>query len=148
MASAGELTQKQENFCRHYIECGNASESYRFAYDCKNMKPETINRNAHALLSDNKVSARIEQLREAAARRNEITVDSLIDELEEARALARDIANPSAMVSATMGKAKITGFDKKIIQHQNASGGDINPVTVNIDKDAIKQAIKDMESDY
>ena len=30
---------------------GNASEAYRRAYDCENMKPETINREAHELLS-------------------------------------------------------------------------------------------------
>lgn len=142
------LTPKQEDFCLRYVELGNASEAYRFAYDCKNMKPESVNRKAKEMLDNGKIAARLEGLRAEAAKRNEITVDSLIDELEEARALARDIANPSAMVSATMGKAKITGFDKKIIQHQNASGGDINPVTVNIDKDAIKQAIRDMENDY
>ena len=37
--------------------------------------------------------------------------------------------NPAAMVSATMGKAKITGFDKKILQHQNSDGSAIVPVT-------------------
>lgn len=40
------LSIKQENFCNYYIECGNASESYRRAYSCKNMKDNTVNRKA------------------------------------------------------------------------------------------------------
>jgi phage terminase small subunit len=40
------LTQRQEKFCLAYIETGNASESYRRAYNAENMKPVTINRKA------------------------------------------------------------------------------------------------------
>ena len=40
------LTIKQENFCNYYLECGNASEAYRRAYSCSNMKGDTINRKA------------------------------------------------------------------------------------------------------
>jgi phage terminase small subunit len=28
----GKLTIKQEKFCNKYLECGNASEAYRYAY--------------------------------------------------------------------------------------------------------------------
>jgi hypothetical protein len=38
-------------------------------------------------------------------------VDDLLAELEEARQLAKNIEQPSPMVSATMGKAKILGLD-------------------------------------
>lgn len=59
------LTEKQERFCREYLLCGgNASEAYRRAFDAKKMKPETIWSNACRLLADNKVTARIEELRE------------------------------------------------------------------------------------
>lgn len=112
-----KLTAKQEAFCLAYLETGNASEAYRKAYNAKNMKPETVNRKAKELLDHGKISARLTQLQNKAAERNEITVDRLLAELEEARQLALQEGQPSAMVSATMGKAKITGRDKQILEH-------------------------------
>ena len=50
-----KLTPKQESFCLSYIETGNASEAYRLNYDTENMKPATVNRNAKALLDNNKI---------------------------------------------------------------------------------------------
>lgn len=57
------LTVKQENFCIAYMETGNASEAYRRAYDCQNMKPESINRKAKDMADNVKIRARIEQIR-------------------------------------------------------------------------------------
>ena len=59
------LTMKQENFCREYLLCGNASEAYRRAYNCENMKDEKIWNNAYKLLNQNNdVKARITELKE------------------------------------------------------------------------------------
>jgi phage terminase small subunit len=52
------LTQKQENFCLAYIECGNASEAYRRAYDAENMQPQTIHVKASELLSSGKIGGK------------------------------------------------------------------------------------------
>ena len=46
------------------------------------------------------------------AARSAITVDAIIGELNEAREIAEPINNPSAMVSASMAKAKLLGFLK------------------------------------
>ena len=119
------LTAKQETFCLAYLETGNASEAYRMAYNAKKMKPESVNRKAKELMDNVKIAARLAELKAAAAKRNEITVDSLLDELEEARQIAMASAQPSAMVSATMGKAKITGHDKQILEHTGPNGGPI-----------------------
>jgi len=54
-------TQKQENFCLAYIECGNASEAYRRAYDAEYMKPETV--RGTALTSRSQTFADWEQKR-------------------------------------------------------------------------------------
>ena len=43
------------------------------------------------------------------------TYDDLIKELEEARQMGADTESASAMVSATMGKAKLLGLDKQLI---------------------------------
>ena len=147
---AKNLTPKQEDFCRFYIETGNASEAYRKAYDCERMKAETVNRNAAALLANNKIATRLEELRAEIAKRHEVTEDSLIAELEEARDLAKNLMNPAAMVSATMGKAKITGFDKKVLQHQNPDGTPFTPIApvAVVDKDTVKAVLQELENDY
>lgn len=41
-----------------------------------------------------------------------MTVDDLIKELDEAREIAKENGNPTAMISAVMGKAKLLGLDK------------------------------------
>ena len=129
MEKKAQLTPKQENFCLAYIETGNASEAYRSAYDAENMKAETIHVKASELLSSDKVSVRVKELRDKAAKRNQITVDDLIRELEEARiaALTAETPQSSAATAATMGKAKLLGLDKQIIEQT---------VTAKVDMDA------------
>ncbi len=61
------LTPKQQRFVRAYLTTGNASEAYRQAYDCNGSADTTINRNAHALLQNDKITARVEQLEQEAA---------------------------------------------------------------------------------
>jgi phage terminase small subunit len=118
------LTPKQENFCLAYLETGNASEAYRRAYDAENMKPESINVNACKLLADAKIALRLDELREPIINRHNVTVDSLIAELEEARqaALTAETPQSAAAVGATMGKAKLCGLDKQIIDHTSSDG--------------------------
>ena len=112
------LTPKQENFCLAYLETGNASEAYRRSYDAAKMKPESVNRKAKDVLDNVKIAARLAELRSVAAKRNAITVDDLVAELEEARqaALAAETVQSSAATAATMGKAKLLGLDKQIIE--------------------------------
>ncbi len=43
-------------------------------------------------------------------KRHEVTVDSLLTELEEARLNAKTTKQPGAEISAVMGKAKLTGL--------------------------------------
>ena len=105
-----KLTPKQEKFCQVYIETGNASEAYRQSYNTAKMKPETVNRTAKQLLDNRKIAARLDELREEHAKRHEITVDTLVAELEEARKLAFETEKAAAAVSATMGKAKLLGL--------------------------------------
>ena len=108
-----ELTQKQENFCLAYVETGNASEAYRRAYDASNMSQGVINNKASLLLAKGDIRVRLEQLQQAAQQRHQLTVDDLLNELEEARQIAMGGERPqcAAAVSATMGKAKLLGFD-------------------------------------
>lgn len=114
------ITPKQENFCLAYLETGNASEAYRRAYDAGGMSQNALNREASLLVDNPKVAQRLIELREPIMKRHAITVDDLLRELEEARALAMSIESPAPAVSATMGKAKLLGMDKQIIDHTSS----------------------------
>jgi len=122
----GRLTPKQEKFCLKYIETGNASEAYRRSYNAANMKAETVNRNAKAMLDDNKIAARLGELRKPVMDEHRITVDSLLIELERARQAALTATPPqaSAAVAATMAKAKLLGF----LDRLKVTGSTENPI--------------------
>ncbi len=126
-----KLTVKQENFCCKYVELGNASEAYRLAYDASNMKPETINVKASELLKNGKVSVRVDELKAQHAERHAVTVDTITQELEEARLMAIVEKQSSAAISASMGKAKIHGLvvDKAVVK------SDVNVTLENILED-------------
>lgn len=63
------LTLKQENFCQYYVDIeGNASEAYRMAYNASQMKAESVWTEASLLLSNPKVSQRINQIKEQRAK--------------------------------------------------------------------------------
>lgn len=76
-----KLTIKQENFAQAYVKLGDKSAAYRDAYNCENMKPESINRKAFQLFHEVKITARIQELQKEVAERNKITVDELVQTL-------------------------------------------------------------------
>ena len=77
-----KLTIKQEKFCHVYMETGNASEAYRQAYSCSQMKPETINRKAKELIDNGKVTARLQVLKEKLQEVSNVKKERLLYELE------------------------------------------------------------------
>lgn len=79
MAKAS-LTIKQEKFCNKYLECGNASEAYRYAYDCSKMSDNSVWCNASQLLADTKVAQRLEYLKSHLAEASGITALQIIRE--------------------------------------------------------------------
>lgn len=75
--------------------------------------------NAAALAREEHISTRVAEILAKLAKRAEITVHSLADELEEARAIALAEKQSSAAVSATMGKAKLFGLG---VENRRLSG--------------------------
>ena len=76
-----KLTIKQENFCNYYLECGNASEAYRRAYNAEKMKEKSVWEKASELLRNVKVSARVEELRAELNDMSKVTKEKIIREL-------------------------------------------------------------------
>lgn len=61
------LTAKQENFAKFIaLEDMNKSDAYRSAYNTKGMSDKTINEKASVLASQDKIAARIKELRDSA----------------------------------------------------------------------------------
>lgn len=75
--------------------------------------------NAAALAREEHILTRVTELQSKAVKKVEITVDSLAQELEEARAIALAEKQSSAAVSATMGKAKLFGLG---VERRHLSG--------------------------
>ena len=75
------LTPKQEKFLHKYLECGNASDAYRFAYDCSKMKDATVNVKASELLTNGKITVRLSELQGELKEKSDITKEQVLDQL-------------------------------------------------------------------
>lgn len=128
-----KLTVKQEKFAQKYIELGNASEAYRQSYDAENMKTEVIHVKACELLKSGNVAVRVLELKDIHAKAHAVTVESLVKELEEARAMALEEKQASPAVSATMGKAKLHGLGVENVDHKS-NGETLKGLTVGFAK--------------
>lgn len=137
------VTEQEEKFSRVYVETGNASESYRQSYKSDKMSINAIGVEASRMLDRPRVALRISALRNVHAKRHNVTVDSLVAELEQIKqiALAAETPQTSAAVSAVMGKAKLTGLDKQVVE----LAGSIN---VNITAEDVTQFKKVFNKDF
>ena len=79
--------------------------------------------NCIRLRGNERVKARLTELQTAAARSSEVTVESLLSELEIARSKAVSLDQLSAAVKATAEKAKISGLLVSRVEVSHANGG-------------------------
>jgi len=100
---------RMERFARFYFESGNAAASYLKA-GYKPSSRNTLDSAASRLTRSVKVKARIRELSKHMITRNRITVDSLLEDLAQDRALARELGQPSAAISATQLSARLVGL--------------------------------------
>lgn len=84
------LTTKQEIFVQRLIEGYSQREAYKFAYDCENMKDETIDTRASRLLKECKVSTRYEELKNELKQKMFYTIEKANDDLEWIKLKAKE----------------------------------------------------------
>lgn len=134
IAQDDKLTHEQEEFCKLYVQTNHKGPSYRDAYNAHHQDEKVVWRRATKLLMFPKIIDRIEELRERALEKHDVTVESLLRELEEARkaALSAETAQASAAVAATMGKAKITGLEKSKVELTGADGAALMPSRIEL----------------
>jgi phage terminase small subunit len=94
---------RHEKFAQELVAGKSAAEAYELAGYTPNYG------NCIRLKGNERVVARVVELQCRGAEQAEVTVSSLLAELEEARQLAFERGQPSAAVAASMGKAKLTG---------------------------------------
>ncbi len=117
-----KLNTAQEKYAQLRAKGVDPSEGYKQCWAWENSSAATIATNAKHRDQNPKIAARIAEIK--AEIMNEIrpelvvTVESLLEELEEAKHFAKECENPSAFTQAIMGKAKIAGLDKKVVEIQ------------------------------
>lgn len=119
------LTPKQEAFCLAYLETGNASEAYRQAYSAERMKPETVSRNAKALLDNNKIATRLGDLRQPVVERAQLTLESHLARLEELSRKAEEAEQFSAAITAETNRGKAAGLYTEKLEHTGPGGSSL-----------------------
>lgn len=62
------LTAKQEQFVKNIIDGMSQADAYRSAYDTQRMKDKTVWEKASALMKNDKVTARLKELRDQLAK--------------------------------------------------------------------------------
>lgn len=68
-----------------------------------------------------------------------VTVASIIDELDEAREMAKDQQNPASMIQATMSKAKTAGLIVNKVENKNSTYINIEAEIKTVPQDFIKR---------
>ena len=128
-----ELTAKQEAFCLAYIETGNASKAYRTTYDAENSKPTTITRNAKALLDNDNIATRLDELQRPVRERATLTLESHLERLKHLSNMAETAEQYSAAIKAEESRGKASGLytDKKEITGKD--GAALIPDTITIE---------------
>jgi len=105
---------RHESFARRVAEGDtSATGAYREGYASTGHGAEV---NASKLLRKTEVQARIAELQAAAAKKTIVSVASLLDELEAARAAATSAEQHSAATSAIIAKAKLVGLMRERVE--------------------------------
>ncbi len=102
---------RHERFAQNLAKGMSAAKAYEKAgYKRTDGSAGRLHRNAQ-------VKRRVAELQNRAAEKTGYTIVKATAELEEARQLATTEKNPAAMVSASMGKAKVNGLlvDKHLV---------------------------------
>jgi phage terminase small subunit len=78
------LTAKQEQFVKNIIDGMNQADAYRSAYDTSRMTDKTVHEKASRLMADDKVRARLGELRDQMMTPSIMTAQERLEWLTEA----------------------------------------------------------------
>tara|TARA_R110000744_G_scaffold143480_2_gene255412 strand:- start:2477 stop:3232 length:756 start_codon:yes stop_codon:yes gene_type:complete len=104
-----DLSVQQERFCVNAASgvYPSASDCYREAYKPKKATDKTIWEKASRLMSEDKVRARIEELRAPIVKKLQYTYEGQLKKFDKAFDLAEETGNAGAMTGATDKQTKL-----------------------------------------
>lgn len=101
---------RYERFAQAIAKGKSQHDAYIYAGYAPNQKPRDVRSNAGVLARKPEIAARIKELQERQAKRVGITVDTLLEELQDMLTLAKRVKQPSAGVGAILAKGKLLGL--------------------------------------
>lgn len=104
------LTPKQESFAQQVAEGKTYSDAYRYAYDAKGMKDNTINSKAYLLMAKDYIRARVEELRKPVVEETRVTLKRHLDDLLKLRNMAAKSEQWAAAIQAEKIRGKASGL--------------------------------------
>lgn len=120
------LSRRHALFVRHYRKTGIAAQAY-LAAGYRPQSRNSLDAAACRLLRHHKVQLRIRELDRQMTERTRITIDTLLHDLAEDRALARETKQVSAAIAATQLSAKLVGL--LIDRKESGQPGDFSDLT-------------------
>ena len=140
------LTTKQNAFINAFLydskAKGNASASYRIAYNCENMTDNAIYVESSRLINSPKIKLRIEQKNEEQEQKQQILTTSLADRVLSGLLLETEGENQASRIRAweLIGKTIPSFFSPT--QIESSTSIDINSAEKELES-AITQALND-----
>jgi len=102
------LTGKQEKFAQLVASGSSLSDAYRGSFNVSKMKPATVNREAHALMDNHKITTRVNELRAPVVAEARVDLAYCIQGQKDAAALATETGNAGALTGAYRELGKLT----------------------------------------
>jgi hypothetical protein len=110
---------RHEKFAREYVKIGIGAEAYRRAYP-RAHPISTARVSASQLLTKPNIASRTTELRQAIAKRADITEDKILTDYQAALDLAKTQEKPDSIVNAATAQAKLVGLYKdRIVNEPN-----------------------------
>lgn len=106
-----------EIFCNEIVNGKSQRQAYYAAYPSSlKWKDTTVDSKASVLAHDEKVLARLQELRAERAKRNEITQDALINQLKQIgfANVETDLLKPADKIKAIEVMARMLGLDRPV----------------------------------
>lgn len=133
MTAIKKLTEKEELYCRQYIELLNQRQAYMASRNTDRMKPNTVDRRASELHKKPHIEARISELMAERQERLEINADYVlrrlveIDEMDVADIIQDDGSMKPISQWPKVWRTTISGLDIQTIM-----AGDVETITKKI----------------
>ena len=110
MGKTTRLTEMMERFCQGVASGKPQIEAYRAAYNAENQSDDTVSKSAYRLMEDERILARIAEIRAPAVAQAQYTLQQHLDRLNHLSHLAEADGKYQAAVTAETNRGRTAGF--------------------------------------